>query len=59
LAESEVPKAIADCFRSGHLGIMDYYRMKNILADTSMRQSIAGSAGETGSTGSEGSHTLT
>ncbi len=59
LAESEVPKAIADSFRSGHLGIMDYYRMKNILADTSMRQSIAGSAGETGSTGSEGSHTLT
>jgi len=47
LAEAEVPKAIADAFRSGNLGIMDYYRMKNILADTSMRQSIAGpTAGE-------------
>jgi uncharacterized protein YqfA (UPF0365 family) len=42
LAESEVPKAISDSFRKGHLGIMDYYRMKNILADTDMRESIAG-----------------
>ncbi len=42
LAESEVPKAMAEAFRSGHLGIMDYYRMKNIQADTSMRSSIAG-----------------
>jgi len=41
LAEAEVPKAMAEAFRKGHLGIMDYYRMKNILADTSMRQSIA------------------
>ncbi len=40
LAESEVPKAMADAFRSGNLGIMDYYRMKNIQADTSMRDSI-------------------
>ncbi len=40
-AEAEVPKAMADAFRNGHLGIMDYYRMKNIQADTDMRQSIA------------------
>jgi len=42
LAESEVPKAMADAFRSGNMGIMDYYRMKNVMADTTMRQSIAG-----------------
>ena len=41
LAEAEVPKAMADAFRSGNMGIMDYYRMKNIVADTDMRQSIA------------------
>jgi len=40
LAEAEVPKAIADSFRSGNLGIMDYYRMKNIQADTTMRDAI-------------------
>jgi len=40
LAEAEVPRAIADSFRSGNLGIMDYYRMKNIAADTAMRDSI-------------------
>ncbi|MBT8486102.1 MAG: flotillin-like protein FloA [Phycisphaerales bacterium] len=42
LAEAEVPKAMAEAFRQGNLGIMDYYRMKNVVADTSMRQSIAG-----------------
>ncbi|MEX0885591.1 MAG: flotillin-like protein FloA [Phycisphaeraceae bacterium] len=42
LAEAEVPKAIAEAFRSGNLGIMDYYRMRNIQSDTSMRDSIAG-----------------
>jgi len=41
LAESEVPKAMAEAFRSGHLGIMDYYRMKNVMADTEMREGIA------------------
>lgn len=41
-AEAEVPKAIAQAFREGQLGIMDYYRMRNIQADTSMRDSIAG-----------------
>ena len=40
-AEAEVPKAMAEAFRSGNLGIMDYYRMKNIQADTNMRDSIA------------------
>ncbi|MCZ6836804.1 MAG: flotillin-like protein FloA [Planctomycetota bacterium] len=43
LAEAEVPKAMAEAFRSGNMGIMDYYRMKNIVADTSMRKSISGS----------------
>lgn len=41
LAEAEVPKAMAEAFRQGNLGIMDYYRMKNVMADTSMRESIA------------------
>lgn len=40
-AEAEVPKAIAEAFRSGNLGIMDYYKMNNIKADTDMRNSIA------------------
>ncbi len=41
LAEAEIPKAIAEAFRSGNLGIMDYYKLENIQADTSMRGSIA------------------
>ena len=40
-AEAEVPLAMAESFRSGNLGIMDYYRMKNIQADTGMRESIS------------------
>ena len=48
-AEAEVPKAMAEAFRSGNLGIMDYYRMKNIEADTSMRDSIAGGSKSSGS----------
>lgn len=40
-AEAEVPRAMADAFREGNLGIMDYYKMKNIEADTTMRESIA------------------
>jgi len=39
-AESEVPRAMAEAFRKGHIGIMDYYRMKNLQADTVMRQEI-------------------
>ncbi|MEL7472702.1 MAG: flotillin-like protein FloA [Planctomycetota bacterium] len=42
LAEAEVPKAMADAFRQGHMGIMDYYRMKNVMADTKMRDAIGG-----------------
>ena len=41
MAEAEVPLAMAEAFRNGNLGIMDYYRMKNIQADTDMRASIA------------------
>ena len=42
LAEAEVPRAMADAFRSGNLGILDYYKFQNIQADTGMRQRIAG-----------------
>ena len=40
-AESEIPRAISDAFRNGKLGVMDYYNLKNIQADTEMRTSIA------------------
>ena len=40
-AEAEVPKAMAEAFRSGNMGIMDYYKMKNVVADTEMRDSIS------------------
>ena len=40
-AEAEVPRAMAEAFRQGNLGIMDYYRMKNLQADTGMREEIA------------------
>lgn len=45
LAESEVPKAIADAFQSGRLGLLDYYELHNLQADTKMRTSIAGGDG--------------
>jgi uncharacterized protein YqfA (UPF0365 family) len=41
LAEAEVPRAIAEAFRSGNLGVMDYYKLRNVQADTSMREAIA------------------
>ena len=41
-AEAEVPLAMAEAFRNGRLGVMDYYNMKNIEADTQMRNSIGG-----------------
>ncbi|MBI5773438.1 MAG: flotillin-like protein FloA [Verrucomicrobia bacterium] len=44
-AEAQIPLAMAEAFRSGNLGIMDYYKMKNIQADTGMRDSIAGGSG--------------
>jgi uncharacterized protein YqfA (UPF0365 family) len=42
LAEAEIPLAMAAALKSGHLGVMDYYRMRNIDSDTKMRGSIAG-----------------
>lgn len=45
-AEAQVPLAMAEAFRSGNLGIMDYYRMKNIAADTQMRSAIGGKPGD-------------
>lgn len=44
LAEAEVPLAMAEAFRSGSMGIMDYYRMKNIISDTAMREAISGTS---------------
>ncbi len=41
LAEAEIPRAIAEAFRSGNLGVMDYYKIRNVQADTSMREAIA------------------
>ena len=41
LAEAEIPRAIAEAFRGGHLGVMDYYKLRNVQADTSMREAIA------------------
>jgi uncharacterized protein YqfA (UPF0365 family) len=41
-AEAQIPLAMAEAFRAGHLGIMDYYKMKNVMADTAMRESLGG-----------------
>lgn len=48
-AEAEIPKAIAQAFVSGNLGVMDYYRMQNIQSDTDMRNTISGSGSGSGS----------
>jgi len=53
-AEVEIPLAMADAFRQGNLGIMDYYKFKNIQADTQMRESISGSSSGKISKGSKG-----
>ncbi len=45
LAEAEIPMAMAEAFRSGRLGVMDYYGMRNVQADTDMRKSIADTKG--------------
>jgi uncharacterized protein YqfA (UPF0365 family) len=45
LAEAEIPKAISEALRSGNLGVMDLYKMKNVQADTDMRSSIGKSGG--------------
>lgn len=47
-AEAEVPRAMADAFRQGNLGIMDYYRMQNMQSDTDMRDTIAGKSSGSG-----------
>ncbi len=41
LAEAEIPKAMAEAFRNGNLGVMDYYKLRNVQADTTMREQIA------------------
>jgi len=41
-AQAEVPKAIAQAFRDGNLGVMDFYKMQNVMADTSMRENLSG-----------------
>ncbi len=48
-AEAEIPKAIAAAFVNGNLGVMDYYKMQNVQADTEMRQAISGSGKGIGS----------
>ena len=50
-AEAKIPQAIAEAFTKGNLGVMDYYKMKNVMADTGMREAISGSA-----EGSKGEH---
>lgn len=45
-AEAEVPRAMAEALRSGRLGVLDYYNLQNLLADTRMRESISGLGGE-------------
>ena len=45
-AEAEIPMAMAEAFRNGNLGVMDYARYRNIVADTEMRDSIAGNKEE-------------
>jgi uncharacterized protein YqfA (UPF0365 family) len=50
-AEAEVPLALAEALKQGSIGVMDYYTMRNILADTSMRESIAREAGVPGEEG--------
>jgi uncharacterized protein YqfA (UPF0365 family) len=44
-AEAEVPKAISESFRSGKLGLLDYYKLRNVQADTEMRTAIAAGTG--------------
>ncbi len=53
-AEAEIPKAIAEAFRSGNLGIMDYYKFQNIQADTKMRESISTPPDSPGKGGGKG-----
>jgi uncharacterized protein YqfA (UPF0365 family) len=50
-AEAQVPLAIAESFRDGHLGILDYYKLRNVQADTDMRSAIAGNGNRNGQRG--------
>ena len=52
-AEAQIPLAIAEAFRSGNLGVMDYVRYRNIQADTQMRAAIAGPDETSGGNGLE------
>ena len=52
-AEAQIPEAIAEAFRSGHLGVMDYYRLNNVKSDTEMRGSIGQSLGGADSGGQQ------
>ena len=51
-AEAEVPKAMAEALRSGNVGVLDYYRMQNINADTALRNAIGG-VGSNGTAGTK------
>jgi uncharacterized protein YqfA (UPF0365 family) len=51
-AEAQIPMAMAEAFRKGNFGIMDYQRYRNLQADTAMRQSIAGGPETPGPSGS-------
>ena len=53
-AEAEVPLALAEAFRAGRLGVMDYYRMENVQADTAMREAIASPGEPDGPEGANG-----
>ena len=53
-AEAEIPRAMAEAFREGNLGIMDYYRMKNVQADTKMREGFAAGDQPSAQTQAEG-----
>jgi len=53
-AEAQVPLALAEAFRGGRLGVMDYYRMENLQADTTMRSSLAHEGGADGGAGGRG-----
>ncbi len=50
-AEAQIPLAISEAFRNGHLGVMDYMRYRNVMADTDMRESIAGDTDDSGGGG--------
>ena len=53
LAEAEVPLAISAAFREGHLGVMDYYNLKNLQSDTDMRHAIAGTTNSSSAPGTK------